>query len=116
MISPLRALSLRARALSLICSLFFALTPARLAQRSRASRSRLRPARARHAYSGFRRFACLLMIAVMFVQFALFPPVISRAAVDAVSTTAVNYVQDAHFWSHSSGWADSYDRLRNEYL
>jgi hypothetical protein len=73
-IFPLRALSLRARALSLICSPLFALTPARLAQRNRVSRPRLRPARLRYAHSGFRRFACLVMVAVMFVQITLFPP------------------------------------------
>lgn len=88
MTTPLRALSLRARVLSLNCSLFVALTLARLAQWRRASRPRLRSARSRYAYSGFRRFACLLMIAVMFVQFALFPPEVSHAAVKAVTTTA----------------------------
>ena len=116
MIFPLRALSLRARALSLICSLFFALRPARLAQRNRVSRPRLRPARLRYAHSVFRRFACLVMVAVMFVQITLFPPEISRAAVDAVSATAINYGQGAHFLWHSNGWAARYERLGNEYL
>jgi len=55
----------------------FTLTPARLAQLSRASRPRRRPARERYAYSGLRRFACLLMAAVMFLQFTLFPPEVS---------------------------------------
>jgi hypothetical protein len=102
--------------LSVNCSLFIALTLARLARRHRASRPCPRPARSRYAHYGFRRFACLLMAAVMFVQFALFPPEVSHAAVRAVSATAVNYGQGAHFWWHSSGWAAKYERLRNEYL
>jgi hypothetical protein len=56
------------------------------------------------------------MVAVMFVQITLFPPEISRAAVDAVSATAINYGQGAHFLWHSNGWAARYERLRNEYL
>ncbi|HZF38754.1 MAG TPA: Ig-like domain-containing protein, partial [Blastocatellia bacterium] len=116
MTSLLRGLSLRARVLSLNCSLFVTLTLARLARLRRASRPRLRPARSRHAYSGFRRFACLVMVAVMFVQFALFPPEVSHAAVEAVSAKAAGYGQDAHFLWHSSGWAARYERLRNEYL
>ena len=102
MTSPLRALSLRARALSLICPLFIALTPGRLARRRRASGRRPHPARAQYVYSGSRRFVCLLMVAVMFLQFALFPPEVLHAAAKAVSTTAVNYAQDTHLWWHSS--------------
>jgi RHS repeat-associated protein len=116
MTSLLRALCLRARVSSLNCSLFVALKLVRLARRRRTSRPRQRPARSRYAYSGFRRFACLGMITVMFVQFTLFPPEVSHAAVKAVSATAVGYGQDAHFWWHSSGWAARYERLRNEYL
>src|SRR5262245_28088636 len=116
MTSLLRGISLRARVLSLNCSLFVSLTLARLASRRRASRPHPRPARSRYAYSGFRRFACLLMIAVMFVQFTLFPPEVSHAVVKAVSATAVNYGQGAHFLWHSSGWAARYEQLRNEYL
>jgi RHS repeat-associated protein len=56
------------------------------------------------------------MVALMFVQFALFPPDVLHAAVKAVSATAVDYGQDAHFRWHSSGWAARYERLRNEYL
>jgi hypothetical protein len=114
MTSPLRALSLRVRVLSLNCSLFIALTLARLARWRRTSRLRPHPARARFAYSGFRRFACLLMGAVMFVQFALFPPEVSHAAVKAVSATAVNSAQDAHLWWHSSGWAAWSERFLRE--
>ena len=47
MTSLLRALSLRVPVLSLVCSLFVALTLARLARRPRASRTRLRTARSR---------------------------------------------------------------------
>jgi RHS repeat-associated protein len=116
MTSPLRATSVRVREIILNCSVFVTLTLARLARRLRASRPRSRPVRARYAYSGFRRFACLLMIAVMFFQFVLAPPEISHAAVKAVSAKAVNYGQDAQFWWHSSGWAARAERLRNEYL
>jgi len=116
MTSPLRGLSLRARVLSVNCSLFVTLTLARLAQWRRAFRRDPCPARSRFAHSGFGRFACLLMIAVMFVQFALFPPEVSHAAVDGVSATAINSAQGAHFWWHSSGLAARYERLRNEYL
>jgi RHS repeat-associated protein len=56
------------------------------------------------------------MVAVMFIQFALFPPEVLHAAAKAVSTTAVNYGQDTHLWWHSSGWAARYERLRNEFL
>jgi hypothetical protein len=105
MTSLLRTLSLRARLLNLVCSLFVKLTFARLARRRRALHHRPRPARARFAYSGFRRFACLVMVAVMFVQFVLGPPQVAYAAVKAVSVTAVNSAQDAHLWWHASGWA-----------
>jgi RHS repeat-associated protein len=111
MTSLLRALSPRARVLSLNCSLFVALTLAR-----RAFRPRPRPARSRYAHSGFRRFTCLLMVAVIFVQFVLVPPQVSHTAVKAISATAVNYGQDTHLWWRSSGWAAKDDRLRNEYL
>src|SRR5262245_21689475 len=116
MTSLLRTLSLRARLLSLDCSLFVSLTLARLASRPRASHSRPRLTRSRYAYSGFRRFACVLMIAVMLVQFTLSPPEASHAAVKAVSAAAAGYGQGAHFWWRSSGWAASYERLRNEFL
>jgi RHS repeat-associated protein len=116
MTSPLRALYLGARALSLLYSLFIAPTPARLARSRRASGRRPHTARAQYAYSGFRRFVCLLMVAVMFLHFALFPPEVFYAAAKAVTTTAVNYGQDNHLWWHSSGWAARYERLRNEYL
>jgi RHS repeat-associated protein len=114
MTSLLRGLSLRARALSLNCSLFVALTLARLSQWRRASRPRPRPRRARFVYSRFRRFACLMMVAVMVVQFALFPPDVSQAAVKAVSATAVNSAQNAHLWWHASGWAAWYERFLRE--
>ena len=109
--TTLRALSFRARSLALICSLFVALPIVRFARRLRASRHRPRPARARFAYSGFRRFACLLMVAVMFAQFVLAPPEVSHAAVKAVSATAVNSAQDARHWWHASGWAASSERF-----
>src|SRR5215468_2254991 len=105
MTSLLRALTLRARVLNLVCSLFVTLTFARLAQWRRASRPHPRPARSRFAYSGFRRFACLMMVAVMVVQFALFPSEVSQAAVKEVSATAINSAQNAHLWWHASGWA-----------
>ena len=41
----------------------------------------------------------------MLVQFALFPPEVSHAAVKVVSATAADYGQGALFWWHSSGWA-----------
>src|SRR5262245_36374832 len=116
MTSLLRTFSIRVRGISLNCSVFVTLTLAGLARRLRGSRPRSRPVRARYAYSCFRRFACLLMIAVMFVQFTLFPPEVSQAAVKAVSAKAVNYGQDAQFWWHSSGWAARAERLRNEFL
>jgi RHS repeat-associated protein len=116
MTSLLHALSVRVRGISLNCSVFVTLTLARLARRRRAPGRRGRSARSRFAYSGFRRFACLLMIAVMFVQFTMFPPEVSQAAVKAVSAKAVNYGQDAQFWWHSSGWAARAERLRNEFL
>jgi hypothetical protein len=56
------------------------------------------------------------MVVVMSMQFVSISPQISHAAVDAVSATAINYGQDAHFWWHSSGWAARYERLRNEFL
>jgi RHS repeat-associated protein len=105
MTSPLRGLSLRTRVLSLNCSLFVALMFVRLARLRRASRPRWRPARSRYAYTGFRRFACMVMVAVMVVQFALFPPEVSQAAVKAISANAAGSAQDAHLWWHSSGWA-----------
>ena len=101
----LRALSLRARMLSLNCSMFVTLTLGRLSRRYLARRLRPRPARARFAYSGFRRFACLLMVAVMFAQFVLAPPEVSHAAVKAISATAAGSAQDARHWWHASGWA-----------
>jgi len=103
--TTLRAISFRARSWALTCALFVALPPVRFARRLRAVRHRPRPVGARFAYSGFRRFACLLMVAVMFVQFALFPPEVSHATVKAVSATAVNSAQDARHWWHASGWA-----------
>ena len=114
MTSLLRALTLRARVLNLVCSMFVTLTFARLARRRRAPRPRRHLARARFAYSGFRRFACLIMVAVMVVQFALFPPEVSQAAVKAVSATAVNYAQNAHLWWHASGWAAWSERFLRE--
>jgi YD repeat-containing protein len=111
MTSPLHALPQRARVSSLVCSLFISLTLARLARRPRASRPRRRPARARYAHSGFRRFACLLMVTVMFAQFVFAPPEASHAAVKAVSATAVNSAQDARHWWHASGWAASSERF-----
>ena len=72
--TTLRALAFRARVFGLNCSLFFAMALIRLTQWRHTSRRRPRPARARFAYSGFRRFACLLLVTVMVVQFALFPP------------------------------------------
>jgi hypothetical protein len=116
MTSLLRAISVRVRGISLNCSMFVTLTLARLTRRRRASRPRRPTARSRFAYSGFRRFACLLMIAVMFVQFSLFLSDVSRAAVKAVSAKAAGYGQDAQFWWHSSGWAARAERLRNEFL
>jgi RHS repeat-associated protein len=103
--TTLRSLSFRARSLALTCSLFVALPIVRFARRQRASRHRPRSARARFAYSGFRRYACMLMVAVMVVQFALFPPEVSHTAVKAVSASAVNSAQDARHWWHASGWA-----------
>ena len=58
----LRALSIRVSGISMKCSMFVTLTLARLARRRPASRPRRRPARARYAYSGLRRIACLLMV------------------------------------------------------
>jgi YD repeat-containing protein len=113
--SLLRSLSRYARVSSLACSSFISLALASLARWRRESRPRRRSARARFAYSGFRRFACVLMIAVTF-QFSLFPPEVSRAAVKAISAKAVNSAQDAQFWWHSSGWAARAERLRNKYL
>src|SRR5262245_13325901 len=100
-------LSLRARVrvLSLNCSLFVAMMLARLAQWRCASRPRPHHPRARFARSGFYRFACLLMVAVMFVQSVLGPPQVAHAAVKAVSAKAANYGQDTRFWWHASGWA-----------
>jgi len=46
-----------------------------------------------------------MMVAVMVVQFALFPPEVSQAAVRAISAKAVNSAQDARHWWHASGWA-----------
>src|SRR5262245_27530792 len=112
--TTLRTLSFRARSLALTCSLFVALPLVRFARRLRASRHRPRPRRARFAYSGFRRFACMLMVAVMVVQFALFPPEVSQAAVKAVSATAVNSAQNAHLWWHASGWAAWSERFLRE--
>jgi hypothetical protein len=116
MTSLLRALSQYARVSCLACSSFISPALASLARRRRESRPRLRPSRSRYAYSGFRRFGCLLMIAVMFLQVTLFPPEVSQAAVKAVSATATNYGQGAHFWWHSSGLATRAERLRNKYL
>ena len=116
MTSLLRALSAHVRGISLDCSVFVTLTLARLARRRRASSPLGRPRRSRYAYTRFRRFACLLMIAVMFVQFTLFPPEVSQAALQAVSAKAAGYGQDAQFWWHSSGWAARAERLRNEFL
>src|SRR5215813_2642473 len=62
------------------------------------------------------RFACLTMIMVMSVQGVLSAPEVSGAAVKAVSAAAAGYGQGAHFWWRSSGWAASYERLRNEFL
>jgi hypothetical protein len=112
--TTLRTIYFRARSLALICALFVALPPVRFARRLRASRHRPRPARARFAYSGFRRFACLLMAAVMFAQFVLAPPEVSHAAVKAVSATAVNSAQDARHWWHASGWAAWSERFLRE--
>src|SRR5262245_57716343 len=112
MTSPLRGLSLRARVLSLNCSLFVALTLVRIARR--ASRPRRHPARARFADSGFRRFACLVMVAVMFVQFVLGQPQVAHAAVKAVSAKAANSAQNAHLWWHASGWAAMSERFLRE--
>jgi RHS repeat-associated protein len=78
---------------------------ARLAQWRCASRPRPHHPRARFARSGFYRFACLLMVAVMFVQVVLGPPQVAHAAVKAVSAKAANYGQDTRFWWHASGWA-----------
>ena len=109
--TKLRTLSFRARSLALTYSLFVALPLVRFVRRLRASSHRPRPARARFAYSGFRRFACLLMAAVMVVQFVLAPPDVSHAAVKAVSATAANSAQDAHHWWHASGWGAWSDRF-----
>src|SRR5262245_21885439 len=81
----------------------------------RAFRSRLCPARARYAYSGFRRFGCVVMAVVMFLQVPASPQV-SHAVVEAVSLKMVNSWESGRFWWHSSGWAARYERLRNEYL
>src|SRR5215475_5374203 len=70
----------------------------------------------RFASSAIHRFACLTMIVVMSVQGVLSAPEVSGAAVKAVTAAAAGYVQDTHLWWHSSGWAASYERLRNEYL
>jgi hypothetical protein len=73
MTSPLRVRFLCAFALSLIGFLFTTVGKLRtsfsLARGwfARWRRAALRPARARHARSGFRRFACLVMAAVMFL-------------------------------------------------
>jgi len=117
MTSLLRVLSLpaRFRVLSLAYSLFIALMRACVAQWRRASSLRLRPARSRYARFGFRRFACLAMVVVMFFQVPASPQV-SQAAAKVVSATASNSWQDARFRWHSSGWAARYERLRNEYL
>ncbi len=117
MTTPIRALSLRARVLSLICSQFIPLMLARLAHRRRAFDPRPLPARSRYAYSGFRRFACLAMAVVMSLSSSCWSsPQVSRAAAEVVSATAVNSWHDGRFWWHSSGWAARAERLRNEYL
>ena len=103
--TTLRSLSFRARSLALTCSLFVTLPLIRFARHRRASRPRLRHVRARFAYSGFRRFACLLMVALMVVQFVLAPPEVSQAAVRAISAKAAGSAQDARHWWHASGWA-----------
>jgi RHS repeat-associated protein len=54
------------------------------------------------------------MVAVMVVQFALFPPEVSHAAVKAVSATANNSAQNAHLWWHASGWAAWSERFLRE--
>jgi RHS repeat-associated protein len=88
---------------------------ARLARRRRASHPRPHPARSRYAYSGFRRFACLAMTIVMFLQVPASPHV-SHAVVEAVSSKAINSWHEGRFWWHSSGWAARAERLRNEFL
>ena len=121
MTTPLRIRFLCAFALSLISTLFikvgnlrsaFSLMRAWFARWRRAS---LHPARARHASSGFRRFACMVMAAVMFLQVPASPQV-SHAVVETVSAKAANSWESGRFWWHSSGWAARYERLRNEYL
>ncbi|HEU0179989.1 MAG TPA: hypothetical protein VFV58_37620, partial [Blastocatellia bacterium] len=114
MASPLHVLSPRARVLSLNCSLFVALTLARLARWRRASRPRLRPARTRFAYTGFHRFACVAMIVVMSVQGVLASPQVSHVAAEVVLVTAVNSAHDARLWWHSSGWAARSERFLRE--
>jgi RHS repeat-associated protein len=121
MTSPLRIRYLCAFALSLIGSLFIAVGNLRTAFSlmrtwfARWRRASLHPARARHARSGFRRFACLVMAGVMFLQVPASPHV-SHAVVERVSAKAVNSWESGRFWWHSSGWAARYERLRNEYL
>src|SRR5262245_62717198 len=115
MTSLLRALSLRARVLSLNCSQFVALVLVRLTHLRRASRHEPRPARARYAHSGFRRFACLAMAVVMFLQVPASPHV-SHTMIQTLSSKAVNSWESGRFWWHSSGWAARAERLRDEYL
>src|SRR5262245_16036174 len=124
MTAPLRIRFLCAFALSRTSSLSiavgnlrtsFSLMRAWLARWRRASTPRPSPARARYAHSGFRRFACLVMAVVMFLQVPASPQV-SRVVVEAVSTKAVNSWEGGRFWWHSSGWAARMERLRNEYL
>lgn len=115
MTSPLHALSLRARVLSLICSQFIALMLVRLAHWRLASRLRPRHARARYAPSAFRRFACLAMAVVMSLQVPASPQV-SIAVAEVVSAKAINSWHEGRFWWHSSGWAARMERFRNGFL
>jgi hypothetical protein len=115
MTSLLRALSLRARVLSLNCSQFIALVLVRLTHWCGASRPRPLPARSRYAYFGFRRFACLAMAVVMFLQVPASPQV-SRVVAETISAKAVNSWESGRFWWHSSGWAARAEQLRNEFL
>jgi hypothetical protein len=112
--AKLQTLFFRARALALTCALFVALPLVRFARLRGASRPRTRLVRARFAYSGFRRLACLAMSLVMIVQFALFPPEVARAAVKSVSATVANAAHDGRFWWHSSGWAARSERFLRE--
>ncbi|HEX5083607.1 MAG TPA: hypothetical protein VFY40_16285, partial [Blastocatellia bacterium] len=101
MTMPRGILFLRAFVRALIRSLFFTIgnlqdsfakMRVRRAYWFRAFRHRLHPLSSRFKP---RRFICVAMILVMAGQSFLIAPQITQAAVDAISTMAINYAQDA---------------------